>query len=412
MAEVRETAFELERFSWTEPDRLEVTGRWTGLEGRRLGRPVLTLTIGGEQRRLTALPGGHLRGSGEWRATFTFDGDPTTVTEAELEVGRRLVVSLPPPRKRRPRPDDGALKEERARREAAEATIAERDAEIVGLRDEAETVIGEREAEIETLRGQLAAIEAAQAELQQQVEQMRADLANRDEELATVQAELQEARDAAEQRLAAERAATTEVREKLATAREEAEATMETESQETERLRAELRTAREETERLVEAERAETARLREELAAASSAHKNGGDDGGEAEVAARRMYERIARELENERAAARSLRRELDAVQAQTAEHRRITSTAAANGLSTSEDAPVAATPAGRLAAARRSEVGRAVAHQRAEAARAAAAQRVPEHRSAAAVWVVRGIAVAFVAGLLIVLLLIVSALT
>jgi hypothetical protein len=410
MPDVSEIAFELERFSWTEPDLLEVTGRWSGLEGRRLGRPVLTLAIGGERRRLTALPGGHLRGSGAWRATFTFDGDPATVTGAELEVGRRLVVELPAPRKRRPQPNDVALREERARREAAEATIAERDAEIVGLRDEAETVIGERESEIETLRGQLAAIEAAQAELRQEVEQLKADLAARDEELAAARAEAQQARVDTEERLAAERAAATEVREKLATAREEAEATMETESQETERLRAELQTARAETERLVEAERAETARLREELAA-SSAHRNGDDDGGEAEAAARRMYERIARELENERAAARSLRRELDAVQAQTAEHRRVASTAAANGLSTSDDAPVAGTPAGRLAAARRSEVGRAVAHQRAEAARAAAAQRIPEHRSPAAVWVVRGIAVAFVIGLLIVLLLIVSAL-
>src|SRR3954454_5912221 len=99
MPDVREISFELERFSWTEPDRLEVTGRWTGLEGRRLGRPVLTLAIGDERRRLTALPGGHLRGSGDWRALFSYDGDPTAVTSAELEVGRRLVVDLPAPRK-------------------------------------------------------------------------------------------------------------------------------------------------------------------------------------------------------------------------------------------------------------------------------------------------------------------------
>ena len=61
MTELREISFELERFSWTEPDRLEVIGRWTGLEGRRLGRPVLTLTLDDERHRVTALPGGHLR---------------------------------------------------------------------------------------------------------------------------------------------------------------------------------------------------------------------------------------------------------------------------------------------------------------------------------------------------------------
>jgi hypothetical protein len=41
-----------------------------------------------------------------------------------------------------------------------------------------------------------------------------------------------------------------------------------------------------------------------------------------------------------------------------------------------------------------------------------AAAHRVPEHHSPVAVWVVRGIAVAIVAGLLVALLLIVSAVT
>jgi hypothetical protein len=402
MAELREISFELERFSWTEPDRLEVTGRWTGLEGRRLGRPVLTLAIGDEQRRLTALPGGHLRSTGDWRALFVYDGDPAAVTSAELEVGRRLVVELPAPRKRKRRPDDSALKEERKRREAAEATIAERDSEITGLRDEAETALAERESEIETLREKLAAAEAERGALQQETVQLRADLVARDEELEAARADVEE-------RLAVERAAATEIREKLATAREEAHSTMATEAQETERLRAELEAAREETERIVEAERAETARLREELAGTAHA-TNGDDDGGEAETGARRMYERIARELENERSAARSLRRELDAVQAQTAEHRRVTSAAAADGVT--GDGPAAATPAGRLVAARRSDAGRMVAHQRAEAARAAAAQRVPTHRSPAAVWVVRGIAIAFVAGLLIALLILVSALT
>jgi hypothetical protein len=119
------------------------------------------------------------------------------------------------------------------------------------------------------------------------------------------------------------------------------------------------------------------------------------------------MYERIARELERERAAARSLRRELDAVQANTAEHGRATSAAAANG--PTEDVP-AATPAARLMASRRSDVGRAAAHQRAEAARAAASHRVPQaHRSPAAVWAIRGAALLLVAGLLVALLLIVS---
>jgi uncharacterized coiled-coil protein SlyX len=420
MPEVREVAFELERFAFTAPDRLEVVGRWTGLAGRRLGRPVLTFEAGGRRRRLTALPGGHLAPSegAEWRVAFVYDGDPEALVSAELEVGRRLVVELPAPRRRRAGARDRTGEDERRRREAAERTLAEREAEIVGLRDEAESALAEQDAQIEALRVQVAEAQAEHERLAAELDELRAQLAARDEQLATARgeaeaarkdaaaarAEVDQARADAEARLAAERAASTEVREKLATAREEAQTTITTEAQETERLRAELQAAREETERTVKAERAETARLREELATRSA----NGDDG-EAGAAARRMYERIARELENERAAARSLRRELDAVQAQTAEHRRVAAAAAAIGISTTDETPAAATPAGRIAAARRTEVGRAVAHHRAEAARVAAAQRVPEsHASPVVVWAVRLIAVAFVAGLLIALLILV----
>jgi chromosome segregation ATPase len=421
MPEVGDVAFELERFGWSEPGQLEVVGRWSGLEGRRLGRPVLTVEAGGQRRRLSALPGGRLAGTGEWRATFACDDDPDAIANVELEIGRRLVVDLPPPRRRRRAKADQSLErlhEERLRREAVEATLAERDAELVSLREEADAALAEREEEAETLRGDgerlgaeltvareaLAASEQERERLARELERVTADLAIRDEELSAAREELRRASVEAEERLAAERAATTEVREKLATAREEAESTITAEAQQTERLRAELEAAREETERTVNAERAETARLREDLA--TQAGDANGDDAESA--AAKRMYERIARELEHERAAARSLRRELDAVQAQTAEHRRTSSALAANGIT--EDTPAAATPAGRLVAARRTEVGRAAAHQRAEAARAAAAQRVPHgHRSQTAVWAIRVAALVFVAALLVALLLIVS---
>jgi outer membrane murein-binding lipoprotein Lpp len=400
MPEVSEVAFELERFAWTPPDQLEVSGRWSGLEGRRLGRPVLTLTIDGEHEKLNAHPGGHFGRDGKWRALFTYDGEPEAIAGAELEIGRRLVVDLPPPRRRKAPPDGAALAAERKRRQELEETLAERDAEIVGLRDEAETAIGERDSELETLRAEVEKLRA-------ETEEMRVALSAAEAERDRATTELEAARVGAEQRLAAERAAATEIREKLATAREEANATIETEAHETERLRAELQSVREEAEQTVSAERAETARLRDELA---SRPANGADDDGEPDAAARRMYERVARELEQERAAARSLRRELDAVQAKTAEHRRVASAATANGIDATDDAPAAATPAGRLAASRRTEVGRAATRHRAEAARVAAAQRVPSHTSATATWVVRGIALVLVAGLLIVLLMIVNA--
>ena len=39
MASVGELVFALERFEATDADRLEVVGRWQGLEGRRLAGP-------------------------------------------------------------------------------------------------------------------------------------------------------------------------------------------------------------------------------------------------------------------------------------------------------------------------------------------------------------------------------------
>ena len=160
---------------------------------------------------------------------------------------------------------------------------------------------------------------------------------------------------------------------------------------------------------MVAAERAEVARLREELATRPAAADEGeaeGDDAG------RRMYERISRELERERATARQLRRDLDAKSAETAEQRRTVAAAATNGVHTATDeTPVAATPAGRAGRraaavlASRAEADARAPYRRAEAARAAAAQRVPEHeQSAAGVWVARAAAFALVALLLIAL--------
>ena len=94
------------------------------------------------------------------------------------------------------------------------------------------------------------------------------------------------------------------------------------------------------------------------------------------------MYDRVARELESERAAARSLRRELDAVQAQTAEHRRVDLVRGERERPRHRPTtrpPPPLPPAGwPPRAAPRS--GRAAARRRAEAARAASAHRVPTH--------------------------------
>jgi len=499
MADTRELSFELERFEWVGDDRLEVSGRWQGLTGRRLSRPVLTVEADGRRRRLTALPGGQLpaKGSDEpWRATFAWSHGLADIESAELEVGRNVIVELPAPRRRKRRRDDGMRSElaelraqvaelRRARGEdpepvaaAAPAEPAEpagpaepdpdllaqvsalradlehasgerdglreelerADAERASLREELATVRSERDtlddkhAALVTrsgdLRGQLADAIDAQEPLSEELRALRETKQAGDEERARLERELAEARktlaerekelaghrDESEQRLEIERSATTSVRGKLATAREEAQRSLAAEAQETEQIRAELAGAREEAERVIAAERAEVARLRQELAARPPA---AGEDESESDDAHRRMYERISAELDRERASVRELRQELDAKSAETAEHRRSSATAATNGLhTTTDETPLAATPAGRAGRraaavlASRAEADARAPYRRAEAARAAAAQRLPEAEpSPVNLWVARAAAFALVALLLVAMVIIISSL-
>jgi hypothetical protein len=460
MPDVGQVAFTLERFEWTAPDRLEVVGKWEGLKGRRMAHPFLLVEIEGRRRRLPALPGGQLTADG-WRAAFAWDGEPVELQAAELHVGRNLVVELPAPRRRRsrprreaaqPRPTAPPIAEpevpeadaERLRAELEESAAARRTLldEAAALRLELGTIrsrLDELEEERDGMAARLAehegalaarerdvaqAIEARDAAVaevaaaRQAVAELRADGERRDvqarDALAEARADAdhreEQAREAAtadvEQRLAEERRAAAEVRDKLATARAETQRALDAEAAESERLRASLTQAREEAEQALAGERAEIARLREELADRTSERGDGAEAG-----AARRMQERVARELERERATVRDLRQELEETRAQTAEHRRAASAAAtgtahlppAEGQGTSQGARKLHGWGSRREAPVAPE-------RRAGAARAAAANRVPEPRpSQAAIWSVRALALGLVAVLLIALLMIVS---
>lgn len=93
--------FEVERFEWTQDDRLEVTGRWYGLRGHRFLRPVLEVQAGDEQRRILALlehkPWAADDGE-QWMAAFPWEGVPVELAAAELAVAPSLAVDLPMPR--------------------------------------------------------------------------------------------------------------------------------------------------------------------------------------------------------------------------------------------------------------------------------------------------------------------------
>ena len=146
---VREVAFELECFEWAD-ERLEVAGRWKGLAGRRLNRPVLTVeTEGGRRKHLVAMPGGHIGAAEEsWRAAFDWPGDPAEITGAELEVGgkhrRRPAAARPqaPPPAQALAADTGdeALRSEiaalRGQVERLRSELAGRERENMQLREQ------------------------------------------------------------------------------------------------------------------------------------------------------------------------------------------------------------------------------------------------------------------------------------
>jgi hypothetical protein len=93
-----EVDFELERFERTADDRIEISGRWYGLRGRRFVRPVLNLNSEGSRRRAIALLE-HKPWAAEdgqvWLAAFRWPDGAGEVSGAELEVGPGLLVDLP-----------------------------------------------------------------------------------------------------------------------------------------------------------------------------------------------------------------------------------------------------------------------------------------------------------------------------
>jgi predicted nucleic acid-binding Zn-ribbon protein len=91
--------FELDRFAFGEGDRLELSGRWFGVRGRRFVRPTLeVLSDVGRVRALADLE--HkpwVPEDGEpWDAAFPWESDGE-VLEAELSVAPDITVRLPAP---------------------------------------------------------------------------------------------------------------------------------------------------------------------------------------------------------------------------------------------------------------------------------------------------------------------------
>ncbi|MBV9820507.1 MAG: hypothetical protein JOZ07_19430 [Solirubrobacterales bacterium] len=82
--------------------RLEISGRWSGVRGRRFVRPTLTLTVGARaERRRWLAELEHKPWSANdgdlWTAAFPVDVDLAGTTEIELSVAPDIAVALQPP---------------------------------------------------------------------------------------------------------------------------------------------------------------------------------------------------------------------------------------------------------------------------------------------------------------------------
>jgi len=92
--------FHLERFAWGGPDRLQVSGTFTGLAGVPPHVPVLVVRGPEHTHRLEALPdslSGPLEDGSPWSAEFAWQEPPVAFDAATLELGPEIVVELPEP---------------------------------------------------------------------------------------------------------------------------------------------------------------------------------------------------------------------------------------------------------------------------------------------------------------------------
>jgi hypothetical protein len=86
-------AFALERFDWAGPDRLEVSGTFTGLPPGPSGGPLLVVHGDDGAHELPPAEGAAAPRPGEpWRAAFAWQEPPTAFSTAELRLGAARVA--------------------------------------------------------------------------------------------------------------------------------------------------------------------------------------------------------------------------------------------------------------------------------------------------------------------------------
>ena len=105
--------FELARFAWGAPDRLELSGKFIGLPDVPADDPMLVINGVDGVHRLPVVSdsrSGPPEDGGRWDAVFVWQEAPVAFEGAKLEFGSGIVVELPEPSSRRTRSHRQTLK--------------------------------------------------------------------------------------------------------------------------------------------------------------------------------------------------------------------------------------------------------------------------------------------------------------
>ena len=196
--------FEVERLEQTAAGRLELTGRWFGVRGRRFVRPTLTFESDGHPYRLLAdlehKPWFAEDGS-PWTAVFHWDADRGPLDELELTVATDIAIPLG-------RLDGGDGRPQRRRHPQPDAYAASLRRELQAIRQELadERRTNERlRTELEPLREEVEALRAELERARDEKVENDATLARRDAALARLseaESERDEARRSLEEAMA------------------------------------------------------------------------------------------------------------------------------------------------------------------------------------------------------------------
>lgn len=224
--------FELRRFAWGTPDRLEVSGTFGGLPDLAAdATPVLVVKEGETVHRLPAVPeslDGPPADGRVWEAQFAWQHPPIAFSTAELQLAADLIVELPEPGSKRRLARPRMLKVRTISQDAAEPR-----AETAQAAPDPEGPVSGRAASVgsqvelmaarEEVREVRAVLQQTQAELTRAREDLEAERERRAGDSERFREGLAKLRQSAEDALTAEQVTVTQLRTDLRDAQAEIE---------------------------------------------------------------------------------------------------------------------------------------------------------------------------------------------